>query len=81
MILLMIMVICVPGAMLAPSFQRRLGNKNAMIFILLVNICATLVVVTVVNGPDSKDYIYVVGLLYGVGLGATYPLQRTLFLR
>jgi len=79
-ILLMIMVICVPGAMAAPSIQRRLGNKMAMVGILLINILASVLVVTVVNDPEAADYIYIVGFLYGVGLGATYPIQRTLFL-
>lgn len=76
----MIMVICVPGAMAAPSVQRRLGNKMAMVGILLINILASVLVVTVVNDPEAADYMYIVGFLYGVGLGATYPIQRTLFL-
>ena len=37
-------------------------------------------VILFVNSPETKGRVWIVGLLYGLGLGATYPMQRTLYM-
>ncbi|GMH87728.1 hypothetical protein TrVE_jg2811 [Triparma verrucosa] len=80
MILLLIMVITVPGAAMAPTAQKIWGLKFSMIFVLSVNILASLLIIFWINSPESAKYVYVLGILYGIGIGSSYPIQRTLFL-
>ncbi|GMH60549.1 hypothetical protein TrLO_g7874 [Triparma laevis f. longispina] len=80
MILLLIMVVTVPGAAMAPTAQKLLGLKFSMILVLSINILASLLIIFWINSPKSAKYVFVLGLLYGIGIGSSYPIQRTLFL-
>jgi len=59
---------------------RILGVKFGLIFIISLNILATIIVIMFVNSPETAGGVWIVAALYGVGIGATYPMQRTFYM-
>ena len=40
----------------------------------------SLIVILFVNSPETKGGVWIVALFYGLGIGATYPMQRTFYM-
>jgi MFS-type transporter involved in bile tolerance (Atg22 family) len=78
-IILLILFVTVPGSMSAPHLQRKLGVKGAFLFIILVNVFSTLFIMFFCYSPETANRVFVAALFFGVGIGSTYPIQRTLF--
>eukprot|EP00520_Triparma_pacifica_P003575 CAMPEP_0118650152 /NCGR_PEP_ID=MMETSP0785-20121206/10093_1 /TAXON_ID=91992 /ORGANISM="Bolidomonas pacifica, Strain CCMP 1866" /LENGTH=512 /DNA_ID=CAMNT_0006542505 /DNA_START=101 /DNA_END=1636 /DNA_ORIENTATION=+ len=79
-ILIVIIVITVFGAGLTPLMERKLGVKLGLIFIIGLNCLATLTSILFVNSPETADGVWIISVLYGIGIGATYPMQRTFYM-
>ena len=79
-ILIVIIVITVFGAGLCPLVNEKVGVKKGLILIISLNCLATLIVILFVNSPETKNGVWIVAFLYGIGIGATYPMQRTFYM-
>ena len=78
-IILMILFVMVPGAWSAPHIQRKLGVRGALLFIVLLNTFATLFIQFFCYNPETASRFPIAAICYGIGIGATYPIQRTVF--
>ena len=79
-ILLSIIVISAIGAGLVPLLHRNLGVKKGMMLVVGFNVVASLIVILFVHSEETAGGIWIVGILYGLGIGATYPMQRTFYM-
>ncbi|GMH73550.1 hypothetical protein TL16_g06224 [Triparma laevis f. inornata] len=79
-ILLAILVISAIGAGLVPFLHRKLGVKKGMMLVVFFNVLGSLIVILFVHSEETKGGVWIVGMLYGLGLGATYPMQRTFYM-
>ncbi|GMH82389.1 hypothetical protein TrVE_jg6675 [Triparma verrucosa] len=79
-ILLSIIVISAFGAGLVPLLHRNLGVKKGMMLVVGFNVVASLIVILFVHSEETAGGIWIVGILYGLGIGATYPMQRTFYM-
>jgi len=80
-IIVMILIITVPGSALAPFLQRKVGVKEALIAIVGLNVLSTLFIVFFCYNPETAGRIPIAGFMYGIAIGATYPIQRTVFFK
>jgi len=76
-----ILLLTIPSAAIAPQIQTKLGLKNALLLVLGANILGSLLVVFFIYKRERINYVWIVCVIYGFGIGSTYPIQRTLFLR
>jgi MFS-type transporter involved in bile tolerance (Atg22 family) len=75
-----ILIVTIPGAAMAPKMKQWLGIKRAVMSVIGINVLGTLSIIFFVNAPSRASGVWFTGLLYGIGLGMTYPLQRSLYM-
>ncbi len=76
-VLILIMILCIVGSILSKWFIKRFGMKGAMLLVLTINMMGALLIVVYVHTPERASWVYFVGVFYGIGIGATYPVQRS----
>ena len=68
----------IPGSMIAAKITDRIGFLKSHKFSLLFWSAATLAFCALVN-KDNKELTYPFGVLWGMGLGWIFPIQRNVW--
>jgi len=77
--ILILLIGSIPGALLSTVVSERFNPVKSLQVALFFWMVNTFVAAVVVKGPDQTVHLYFFAIIWGLCIGWTYPMERTIY--